>query len=533
MSDLSGLNPENQLELFSYGLDSGLKISQEGSQVKYERTETLFIEGTSGKTLKYTILAEPNDEVSKIKALFQQAQSVLRPQIDQQIQERRETVSEQGLFLGGERVYVVLTDEQAITTVDDIRKISSQLEVAPPAKQTPAEEKVVTIDEKTERNFLELCDDVGMDGDKQLKHLEAAYKEAHDLSLLKGEVKYIKAGDLQFLAKVNKQGQVVLHYIAKHLGTGGYGSVFETVNLMKGTHKALKIGSSADYDIMTLNEYQMGRHLKAMNGGEQPAGIQIGAKKVVRIPDTQEGVVALWMKEYDGTLERLTSKMGESEKTVQERYESFRPLLHQLLKGGAFLAQNRILHGDIQPGNILVDEKEGLAHIADLGGARDMNLLLDKLHKGEEIPIEGLFTIGPACVELFARGADVDKAKSLALRANQLIAKYNEEIRKPENKDTIDELKNAIYKLAEEFIISETKRDTFAMGTVLYSALFGEAPFKEYSSKGFPVGTLAPTEKHELIPKPLMQLLERMLSPDASERPTPQEALREFEAMAL
>lgn len=424
-------------------------------------------------------------------------------------------------------------------------------------------------------------------GHNALVHFNEAMSQADELAesgeLKQKEFRHLAIGDMGYLAKLDKKGRLELHVLSQKLGSGSYGEVWETVNLMKGTKKAIKMeleesdeatqmskaatfpsGSPSstaastfpsDFDLveMTLggesvakqmsgtekvlsstekvHEYEIGKELKALNGGVQPTGILISPKQVVNMSDGRKGI---WMKRYDRDYlpEDVVSK-----ENVKANFKRCLPDMYQILNGLDFLAKHQICHGDLKPENIFVDHLKGFVHMADLGGVQNLKNAFDGIRKSleSETQIQHRVKLG-TYTPAYAREEDAIEAERFANDLDSLIMRYNYDLEQG-NPEDVKKLKVEIFEKlneAHEFIDIQLQRDVFATGCILYEALTGQFPFnvenkgpkgKEYS---VPVGKMLPFDGSGEIDSPIWNLITRMLSTDPKERPTAQEALNIF-----
>ncbi|KAG8627069.1 hypothetical protein KVT40_004552 [Elsinoe batatas] len=141
------------------------------------------------------------------------------------------------------------------------------------------------------------------------------------------------------------------------LGEGTYATVFKGRNRQTGEFVALKeihLDSEEGTPSTAIREISLMKELKHEN--------------VVNLHDVihTENKLMLVFEYMDKDLKKYMDSRGERGQLDPATIKSF---MHQLLKGIAFCHENRVLHRDLKPQNLLINNK-GQLKLADFGLAR-------------------------------------------------------------------------------------------------------------------------------------------------------------------
>ncbi|RDA93352.1 hypothetical protein CP533_0333 [Ophiocordyceps camponoti-saundersi (nom. inval.)] len=141
------------------------------------------------------------------------------------------------------------------------------------------------------------------------------------------------------------------------LGEGTYATVFKGRNRQTGELVALKeihLDSEEGTPSTAIREISLMKELKHEN--------------IVALHDVihTENKLMLVFEYMDGDLKRYMDTHGERSALKPATIQSF---MYQLLKGIDFCHQNRVLHRDLKPQNLLINSK-GLLKLGDFGLAR-------------------------------------------------------------------------------------------------------------------------------------------------------------------
>jgi negative regulator of PHO system len=141
------------------------------------------------------------------------------------------------------------------------------------------------------------------------------------------------------------------------LGEGTYATVFKGRNRQTGELVALKeihLDSEEGTPSTAIREISLMKELKHEN--------IVGLHDVIHT----ENKLMLVFEYMDGDLKRYMDTQGERGALKPATIKSF---MYQLLKGIDFCHQNRVLHRDLKPQNLLINSK-GLLKLGDFGLAR-------------------------------------------------------------------------------------------------------------------------------------------------------------------
>lgn len=253
------------------------------------------------------------------------------------------------------------------------------------------------VKQKYEEMFKESGIDKGK-AEEVVKVIEIGLKELSKSTSPKGagqivtveKGSFIKGSQVLVTSKPNFR----LDYLSKHLGTGGFGVVTSTRNVVSGELSAFKearedlseeVQEQARKDL--LNEYE--KLCEIHKNGPVP-GIQDKPHALYYFEGKVQGFLGTY---YDHSLTQVASSAYLS---VQDRIRG----TGQLLWGFNYLSQIGLHHGDIKSENILVkgqgslyDDKTPSFHLADFGGTEFYdNLNLDQLEAEGNLMAGGFTT---------------------------------------------------------------------------------------------------------------------------------------------
>ncbi|PHS15421.1 MAG: hypothetical protein COA78_05010 [Blastopirellula sp.] len=255
-------------------------------------------------------------------------------------------------------------------------------------------------------------------------------------------------------------GRLGDYRILKVLGSGGMGVVFLAEELKLKRQVALK----ALRPLLATDNIAKNRFLK-----EAQAVATIDHENIVHINHVSEedGIPVISMPYLK----------GKSLQTYLKQEQQLQPLEVarmgiQIARGLTAAHQKHLVHRDIKPGNIWIEEQTGLLKILDFGLVRTLD------DRGSELTFSGYLVGTPAFMSPEqAEGEDLDH-----------------------------------------------RSDLFSFGTLLYSLITGKSPF-DYKTTGATLGAVindSPTELKELHPEvcaSFSDLVMRLLSKNRDDRP--------------
>lgn len=295
-----------------------------------------------------------------------------------------------------------------------------------------------------------------------------------------------------FFAKVSQRtGEIKLAVLGGLIEKGSYGEVYKVTGLTNDKEYVFKqalakLGQEGRNDIK--KEFDI---LTSAQAGGRVWGLQSKPKRMAILTDTVAGQVIT--KRYGF----LTKQYERNYKTELEAnqgapIEAHLADFHGLLSGANYLAERKVLHGNIKPTNILVKtDKEGVRRI-DLA---DHSSAVDTTKETDLVRIAYLRAYTPQ----YSSEEDIKSSEQFALKDQR-----------------------------EELIALGLKRDVFSLGATLYEALTGESPYA-LKANGHPdLATPYKEIKREDVPQELKDLIKKMVHPNAKERPSQAEALAEY-----
>ena len=255
----------------------------------------------------------------------------------------------------------------------------------------------------------------------------------------------------------------------KLLGRGSFGEVFRTE--FNKSPEALKLALDAQATKDVINEFKM---LTWIHSKEVQVGIQTPPKTMINISSkSEEPKVGFLGALYHGTGEDLPRLEGQ--KALRA--------MRQVFTGLDFLKVNKIAHGDIKPANMLMKNNGETLHIADFGGASKVSIKMGSL----------VGTLPFQCSN--------DKTKLHEVKGNINLTK-----------DDREKMMAEIY----------SSGDVYATCISFYEMILKGSPSMMFFDPSSPAGLKGLLEEQG-IPEDLINLLERGLSQDYTQRPTPKE----------
>ncbi len=288
--------------------------------------------------------------------------------------------------------------------------------------------------------------------------------------------------------KNNKE--IELAFLDGVFAEGLLGEIREFKNVLENTTEVFK-QARADQNEAAREDIENEYHqLNAIHAHGKVWGVQAPPRKIVQIQENastnQFGYIGM---KYDGD---YFDEIGKQSVSFKDRLFE----IHQLLFGLKELAVREMIHGDIKSENIFIKkESDGtkLVHIADLGGAK---VALPTT------PLDQLAALSRAFSPAYSPLSEIALADDLAIEG----------------------------KFAE-LVELEKKRDVFSMGTLLYQVFTNSFPYElSTGTHNFPILTskYEPIDRAD-VPKEIKDLIENMVHPVYTDRPTAQEAFQIFD----
>lgn len=275
--------------------------------------------------------------------------------------------------------------------------------------------------------------------------------------------------------------------LGKVFGKGCFAEVLKAKSVKEKTSEVLKrskltAGYSAKENLIKESEILFDMH---KNG--KVWGILAQPRRFVTYYDSKHRLRHGYLGiEYDRDYYKEIQKSDR-------QFDDYLSEFHQLLTGLHELSKRNILHGDLDPTNVLVKtDADGtkLVHLGDLGGACKAD---------------------PTMPLLDIAGENRIKAKDYCCR-----------------NDLIEGLELAHLGDYQEIVQCEKQRDVFSMGIIFYNALTKESPFP-LDKEGYPdVKNYRPI-KNPKIPDEIRSLIHQMLNPNRKRRITAHGALIAYE----
>lgn len=150
---------------------------------------------------------------------------------------------------------------------------------------------------------------------------------------------------------IELKGKIGKYEILKKLGSGGFGTVYLAEDTILKTHRALKI----PHKIGSQTDNLLEESIVQTKLLDHPNIVKLLTVDII------EGNIIMVMEYIKGhDLENLLDRKNKLEITVALRY------FHQILSALDFAHNLKIIHRDIRPSNLLIDEKDNIK-ITDFG----------------------------------------------------------------------------------------------------------------------------------------------------------------------
>jgi serine/threonine-protein kinase len=294
--------------------------------------------------------------------------------------------------------------------------------------------------------------------------------------------------------------------IARQLGTGGMGSVYEVERLTDGRHLALKV----------LTEVSGGASL-ARFAREARIIAQIQHPNVVSIVDVDiagTGFLFLVLELVDGqALSALRPRFGDVRWALA--------VLEQLARGVAAVHERGVVHRDLKPSNVLVSERPGglEVKITDFG-------ISSEEASGERDAAGGDGAETPTVSELPAGSRREQSTAPIACVSDRAVVTQEGAL--------LGTPKYMAPELAQGVRRAAPPADIFSWGVIAYELLTAAAPFTESAIdlrlSGRHLGPPAPVmERAPDTPPEVAALVEAALTEEAAARPTARTLVDAFE----
>jgi len=150
---------------------------------------------------------------------------------------------------------------------------------------------------------------------------------------------------------IDLKGQIGKYKILKKLGSGGFGTIYLAEDTFLQTHRALKI------------PHRMGSEIEKMLQESVLQTKLLDHPHIVKLltVDIVDGTIIMVMEYIQGTdLESLIDDKTKLDQKPALRY------FRQILSALDFAHKHRVIHRDIRPSNILIDENDNIK-ITDFG----------------------------------------------------------------------------------------------------------------------------------------------------------------------
>lgn len=219
----------------------------------------------------------------------------------------------------------------------------------------------------------------------ELKKTGDAYKRANIINsnqIAKVRLRegyYVK----KYIFSIGKMNSLKIQQVVKTLGRGGFGVIYELVNLETNEHTALKVAKPSksskgyhgynskdmDHAIHDLsNEF---KNLTFLNSEGKQIGIQTGPVSPI-FNMVNIGVKgSMGAKKYKAFEEEQYSMSLDKLKVHTLPLETRFKIIYQIIKGTHYYRRQGLVHSDLKPNNILCKNLEGnwIVDISDFGSA--------------------------------------------------------------------------------------------------------------------------------------------------------------------
>lgn len=414
-------------------------------------------------------------------------------------------------------------------------------------KEGPREEAKTEGSQSGEKTSLSKLDVISM-AVAQFKGQETPKKT---MKVTKQAFKAIDHGKYDFTTKskeryvgvLNPQSKALqLYKVENQIAQGGFGII----------HRALEMNGKTSF---VYKESMKAPQAREDLLNESEVATQLDH------PGISKGPIAVFDGQGTGLITRMyenKSMDGDKAQLVFANATNAQKLKRMQTLGDAlgYMAEKRLMHGDIKTGNFLMDGNGNIV-FADFGGARFMkkgvgdNTPLKMIpytsryfHANDHEKVQDAVEGFNKQTEKVTEGeAKVKHAKALVNRAKSKGKKMK--AAEKELKAAEKDLKAAIAlreEFREKYFELRLQQDVYATGASIHEMLTGQSHLKpEQFLRGNPKShpfSDDPVLDRELLEAAgwkgtgLIELIEKMVHPDSEKRITPQEAAKEFKRLS-
>lgn len=293
---------------------------------------------------------------------------------------------------------------------------------------------------------------------------------------------------LPFVAKRLDKDNISILHLNKLLGKGSFGTVFRFRDITTGETDAIKFAKLSEEGALEDVQYENQVFRDVNIDGPHYGLPKASTHTVVDLSKKGPQEIGFMSPVYKGNYSKRVHKRKPKEVDRKMLMES-----DQLIQGLKTLHQKGYTHLDIKPENIFTDkneDKENILYYGDFGGMQSRNRVAIPATTPNYIPLE-----------------ESERLHGLEM-----------------------EIRRGKTELTQEYIQCGQAIDVFALGTVLYQrASGGKFPYK-HDEKDYPKVHKDMRELKNIDEdyKDYASLIEEMLDPDPTKRPTMDEVLARF-----
>lgn len=333
---------------------------------------------------------------------------------------------------------------------------------------------------------------------------------------------------------------------------GGFATFYKVTNLATQEQMGFKqahLGQVYRQDLKNENE--------VLQELSHP-GIMMAPHQAINLTEGGDSAAGIFVRLYEnGSLDNNNKKAL----SIFNRLSPTEKLdkIYTLIDALKYMDDKKLMHGDIKPANILMDNEENIV-FGDFGGARflrsidedflEIRGVLHIPHTPNYLTAKDRNSIDKAIDEfkdqtliVFQKKAELDQAKNDVRVAASDLRKARTKKKKTEAKLNFDQANHQLkesesaYKkelatknnIQDKYYTLRQKQDVYATGEAIYELLTGTKHIsrEQFDARGYPNPT-QPFDRTKLEQdewgKDLIDLIEKMLEPDADKRISSKEA---------